>query len=390
MHMLEVSSVLEMQALRLRFDALRILQATLCGTATTNLWGLLENFFGVDENVKEKAIAEARSLQRILRIHREEREQEQAASKLSVSKEDVQAGDRDRVPDKAMDVEEQVIDHSDDEVDDDDDVVEVEQKEVKAKIAEPAKPQTLQQIKATKEKYKTKCSLAEAELVYPTSFETKHQTGVDKELIGQREKLPGYKGAYECLFKGCEYAAQTRGVVCSHIRRTHLGRALGCLYCPQKAWWQARYWTDHMNDFHAGQERYDQVALPPGPLEAVEVSPAEVDIMISQEKIIYDPQQDIKPVPMEIVPQPEEDTDAAEEPIRPTKRKRRIVESSSDDETTERDAKSPFFGPADEDCVFPDRLDVKVEVHSSAPNVPEQPPTGGDKSDAIVIDEDDI
>ena len=389
--MLEVSSVLEMQSLRLRFDALRILQATLCGTATTNLWGLLENFFGVDENVKEKAIAEARSLQRILRIHREEREKDNVASKLSVSKEDDQpAGDRDRVPDKAMDVEEAVIDHSDDEVDDDEDVVEVEQKEVKAKTTEPAKPQTLQQIKAAKEKYKTKCSLAEAELVYPSSFETKHQTGVEKELIGQREKLPGYKGAYECLYKDCEYAAQTRGVVCSHIRRTHLGRALGCLYCPQKAWWQARYWTDHMNDFHAGQERYQQVVLPTGPLEAVEVSAAEIDIMISEEKIIYNPEQEMKAEPMEIIPQPEEDADAIEEPIRPVKRKRRVVESSSDDDTTEREAKSPFFGPADEDCVFPDRLDVKVEVHSSAPSVLQPLPTGDDKSDAIVIEEDDV
>ena len=92
--MLMMSSVMEMQALRLRFDALRILQATLCGSATNGLWTLLENFFGVDENVKDKAIAEAKSLQVMLQKLKEERLRDAEADKLKSTKADVEDGEK--------------------------------------------------------------------------------------------------------------------------------------------------------------------------------------------------------------------------------------------------------------------------------------------------------
>ena len=61
-----------------------------------------------------------------------------------------------------------------------------------------AKHKTLKQLKiltADQEKYPSKCSLKEAELFFPTSASTLHDTGVDSKYIGTCEGLSGYKGA---------------------------------------------------------------------------------------------------------------------------------------------------------------------------------------------------
>ena len=102
-----------------------------------------------------------------------------------------------------------------------------------------AKCKTLKQLKihsADQEKYSSKCSLKEAELFFPTSTSTLHDTGVDSKYIGTCEGLSRYKGLYCCLFESCDYEAQVRANTLSHIRRVHLGHTVGCRYCPTHAW----------------------------------------------------------------------------------------------------------------------------------------------------------
>ena len=414
--MLQMSSVLEMQALRLRFDALKILQATLCGSATSNLWTVLENFFGVSEDIKEKAIAEAKSLRTMLLLQREEQSSEEKAKAMSVSKAQADAeqpaGDTTRVPEHAGGSDTETLDDSDDEADSEESSVPSHPKSParatqEMAVPEVEKPKTLREIRqnvsaSSKRKYKTKCSVSEADLVYPTDEDSRHQTGVPDRYIGYRQKLSGYKGAYECLFDNCDYVAQTRGVVCSHLRRCHLGRALGCPYCPGKAWFQTRYWAKHMRETHPAQLWYPDMVFPEGPLEAKEVSAS--DLMISEEHLIFPPNtkkvMKIEPVTEEPEDQTKDVPAEEEENIQPQRsqrstRKRRIVESSSEDDSapsSRKSVKGPFgFEPTDSDCVdMPPssqiQVETKVEVHSTTPDCVHH---SSAKQDGAIVIEDD-
>ena len=142
---------------------------------------------------------------------------------------------------------------------------------------------TLSQIKESKktmEKYPSKCELQEAQLFSPTSSETMHQTGVDARYIGTREKLSGYKGIYCCLYSDCDYGAQVKGIVYSHIRQAHLGVALGCRFCPGKCWWQARYWSIHMQSVHPQEPKFEPLVLP----ENIKAEPIESKVQITEER----------------------------------------------------------------------------------------------------------
>ena len=110
-----------------------------------------------------------------------------------------------------------------------------------------------------------------------------HSTGVDSSLIMSRQKLPGYKGYYECNTPGCDYVAHTHGVCTSHVRRCHLGYALGCRFCPTKRWWQARYWSDHMDRYHKEHPKFEALELPGGFIKAEEIDP---EIFVEKEKFI--------------------------------------------------------------------------------------------------------
>ena len=50
--MLQLSGVLEMQSAKLHRDALRMIDATIAGTATTMFWDIMESFFMVEEDVR--------------------------------------------------------------------------------------------------------------------------------------------------------------------------------------------------------------------------------------------------------------------------------------------------------------------------------------------------
>ena len=189
-----------MKAQELHRDALRLQTAALCGVAATNFLNLMENFYGVDKTPEEQALGDAASFTAFVAAHKKEKEKDEVSRSLSKLKQEVETEEID-------------VGEDDDESDEE--------------------PKMLKQKKKPTAKYPSKCSLAEAHLFFPTSDKTVHETGVDGKLIGSRENLPQYHGLYCCLYKGCDYGAQTRGNTLSHIRRVHLGHALGCRFCPE-------------------------------------------------------------------------------------------------------------------------------------------------------------
>ena len=244
--MLQMSGVLEVQVAKLRRDALRMLLGTILGTATSNLWRLLEHFFGVAEDPDEEKAAEASSLMSLLKAQKEEYEQEEEAAKQSVSK-----GSETPTPSSSQQEE-----------------------------STTPKLKTLkeQKLKAD-DSFPSKCSLKEAQLFFPTGEGSMHQTGVSDNWIGERIKLGGYKGCYPCMGEKCNYVAQTRGVLCSHVHWVHLGIALGCRFCPEKCWWQARYWSEHMDKAHTNIPKF-MIDVHPTPSEA------ESQVYVTEETIV--------------------------------------------------------------------------------------------------------
>ena len=262
MQLFQYSGLFEEKAQQLRRDALQLQTAALCGVASTGFLDLMEGFYGVDETPEEQALGDTSSFAEFVSTFRKEKEKEQASVSLSKTKSEVE-GEEDR----------RESDDSDEDADEG-----------------SQKPLTLKQKKKSgTKKYPSYCSIAEATLFYPTSSKTVHETGVDNKYIGARENLPQYRGLYCCLYGDCDYGAQVRGATLSHIRRVHLGHAIACKYCPQKAWWQARYWLIHMSEEHPDLPIYEIVNLPPN-LEAVKVEP---DIFVSEERFEV-------PVPKEV------------------------------------------------------------------------------------------
>ena len=194
LQLLQFSGLLKTQAQKLCRDALKLINSTIAGTATTNLWQLLEGFFGVDEEPEEEDLQDAASLAATLWARKQEQEHDKSAKSLAVSKSNVV-------------VEEGLEEEEEEEIED-------TASTTSSQFTAPPS-RTLSQIKESKkamEKYPSKCELHEAQLFFPTSSETMHQTGVDARIIGTCEKLSGYKGIYCCMFGDCDYSAQVKGV----------------------------------------------------------------------------------------------------------------------------------------------------------------------------------
>ena len=259
MQLLQFSGLLEQQAQYLRHDAMKLQPAALCGTASTNFLNFMENFYGVDEEEEEGTLKDAASFTAFAKQHREEREKEKATLKLSVTV----SVERDKL---CKEEEEEDIEDS-------------------ASITSfTTKCKTLKQLKvlvADQEKYPSKCNLKEAELFFPTSTSRLHDTGVDAKYISTRDGLSGYKGLYCCLFEDCDFSTQVRANILSHIRRVHLGHAVGCRYCPTHAWWQARTWSDHMTHTHPDVPKYPPQEMSSVPLGS---SKGDSEVFISEER----------------------------------------------------------------------------------------------------------
>ena len=208
----------------------------------------MESFFGVEEDEAEAELKDAASMAAFVRANKEERARDAKSKGLAVIKEVVESEE---------------VDVEGDEMEETDSVV--------STSSQPTKTRSRKGVQS--KKYPTKCLLSEAQLFYPTSADSLHETGVDGKYIGSRENLSEYKGLYCCLFENCEYGAQVRGNTYSHIHRVHLGAAFGCHFCPTRAWWQAMSWSNHMDSVHPDQPKYEDVQLPDGPLEGIKVKP---------------------------------------------------------------------------------------------------------------------
>ena len=290
--MLQISGVLEIRSHQLCRHALKMINATICGTATTEFWRLMESYFGVDEDEDEAALEDAQSLAEVLAQKKAWTEE----SVPSVSKSSFrEAGETSSAPQPpgASKIPPEII------IDDDDDDENTSVASVHTAASSGSGYKTLaSKKKATVEKYPTLMSLAEASLFYPTSDTTLHMTGVDLQYISERKKIGPYKGYYRCAYKQCEYAAQTRGVVATHVRRVHLGHALGCRFCPTMAWWQARYWSEHMDKFHSEASKYEPLSMPEG-IKAEEISPEDVpeeDHFVVEQSWVYPPERPAVPI----------------------------------------------------------------------------------------------
>ena len=266
--MLQLSGVLEMQSLRLKRDALKMMNATVSGTPAENLWSVLENYFGIEEDIKERELDEAQSLGEMLRSLREEDDEDVPAMRKDQADEE----------DEAMAREVEMIEG------DEDDVESIASSQASSNVGIGAKRKTLSQLKKkAAEEFPAKCALKDTRVFYPTSAESMHSTGVDSSLMLQRKTIGKYKGYYECNFGDCKYVGHTNAVCASHVRRCHLGFSLGCRFCQEKKWYQGRGWSDHMDKYHSDQSKFEVIEMPAGVIKAEEIDP---ELFISKEKFI--------------------------------------------------------------------------------------------------------
>ena len=91
--MLQMSGALKIQVAKLRCDALRMLLGTVSRTAKSNLWKLLEHFFGVDEDPEETQATKASSLSHLLHLQCEEHKKDKAVAMEAVQKGAVESSD---------------------------------------------------------------------------------------------------------------------------------------------------------------------------------------------------------------------------------------------------------------------------------------------------------
>ena len=162
--MLQFSILLELQAHKLHWDALQVINAAISGSATTNFWNLMENFFGVDEDPSESLMGDAASMVAIMKARKAKQEKEEKAQSLSISKEE----------------EEELLDTA----------------STTSSVASGARPKTLSQIKSKHSKidtYPNKCPISLAQLFFPTSQQDLHQTGIPAKYISHREGIGALK-----------------------------------------------------------------------------------------------------------------------------------------------------------------------------------------------------
>ena len=248
----------------------------------------MESYFGIDEDIEEAALEDAQSLAEIVAQKKAWAEE----NVPSISKEsDAPLSTPHALATPTPQPEEVVMD------DDDDDNVSL------ASVHTASSSGSLQTLAAKKcatvEKYPSFCNIKSAMLFFPTSSNTLHATGTEPEHITDRKKIGPYRGYYCCAFGNCNYAAHTHGVVATHVRRVHLGHALGCRFCAGSAWWQARYWSNHMDEVHSDQPKYEPLTMPEGPIKAEEVTAENIpeeDHFIIEQTWTHPPQQPALPV----------------------------------------------------------------------------------------------
>ena len=112
---------------------------------------------------------------------------------------------------------------------------------------------------------------------FPTGKGTHLHISVDSSL--RKRDSAGSDGKtwrYRCLFKEkgeaagynlteadkeCDYCCLQLGAMSTHLRKVHLGHAIGCRYCDWRSY-RGTNWIDHMKKFH-GSKREDEWYVSP-------------------------------------------------------------------------------------------------------------------------------
>ena len=105
------------------------------------------------------------------------------------------------------------------------------------------------------------------------------------------------------LWGGLRVRAQSRGVVCTHVRRVHLGIALACRFCPNKVWWQAHYWLLHMRDTHSEMPLYEPISMSsanPAVSSEIAITEEHFEIPAPSKKAKLDATPPVKTEPLEV------------------------------------------------------------------------------------------
>ena len=108
------------------------------------------------------------------------------------------------------------------------------------------------------------CPLDQCKIVYPISADTLTMSGVPSELVSPLWD----DGYYGCLFGDCSMVLSGKPAAASHVRRKHLGIAIGCRHC-NKRYYKPSGWGDHMKNKHPGLSPFPVVRRPRvrGPLQ---------------------------------------------------------------------------------------------------------------------------
>ena len=88
--------------------------------------------------------------------------------------------------------------------------------------------------------------IGDCKVVFPSNPETLATSGVPADFISGRYD----SGQYGCLYGDCDHKSSSRPGCATHIRRKHLGIALGCKFCPAKLFYKHASWQDHMRAKH--------------------------------------------------------------------------------------------------------------------------------------------
>ena len=117
------------------------------------------------------------------------------------------------------------------------------------------------------------CSIGAAKPIYPVSEDLLNSTGVPKEFISDPTPCgPSRVSTYFCLYGECKAVTAQKALMMTHVRRKHLGVAIGCKYCG-KQWWAGRPFAPHMEKEHPELSKLDWYT----PIDPKEVAEEEAD-----------------------------------------------------------------------------------------------------------------
>ena len=84
-----------------------------------------------------------------------------------------------------------------------------------------------------------------------SSYYSSHQSSKGKGSAGNECQFTSIKKSEGIILPDCHFFSTTKGQLSTHICQHHLGLAVACYICPQKRWWSATTWKDHMQKCHA-------------------------------------------------------------------------------------------------------------------------------------------